>query len=187
MRCNVLQARSLAAGLDYVPHHILRDAFPPHLSGSGDGSEDPSIRDSGRSYPLIERSFDPLGNGHGADVPALADQVYHRPVPLTHLDLIQLHADKFRSAEATTKQQCQHGVVALRSHTVTTSMLEYFRTLLRAQPITDTEPELLDSLDPADPGCQFWTQQARVGGFVSQATHGCKLLVDGVGGQMSRF
>jgi hypothetical protein len=29
MRCNMLQARSLAAGLDYVPHDILRDAFIP--------------------------------------------------------------------------------------------------------------------------------------------------------------
>ena len=32
MRRNMLQARSLAATLDYVPHNILRDAFPPHLS-----------------------------------------------------------------------------------------------------------------------------------------------------------
>jgi hypothetical protein len=42
MRCNMLQARSLAAGLYYVPHDILRDAFPPHLSRSGDGSKDHS-------------------------------------------------------------------------------------------------------------------------------------------------
>ena len=45
MRCNMLQARSLAAGLDYVPHDILRDAFFPYLSRPGDGSEDPSLRD----------------------------------------------------------------------------------------------------------------------------------------------
>src|SRR5260370_41825685 len=32
MRGNMLQPRSLAAGLDYVPHHIRRDAFPPYLS-----------------------------------------------------------------------------------------------------------------------------------------------------------
>ena len=44
----------------------------------------------------------------------------------------------------------------------------------------------------ADPLCvgyprgQLGTQQASGGGFVSQATHGCK-LVDGVGGQMPRF
>jgi hypothetical protein len=46
---------------------------------------------------------------------------------------------------------------------------------------------LLDSFDAADPRSQLGTQQTGVGGFVSQATHGGKLLVDGVGGQMSRF
>jgi hypothetical protein len=28
VRCNMLQAHSLTASLDYVPHDILRDAFP---------------------------------------------------------------------------------------------------------------------------------------------------------------
>ncbi len=100
MGCNVLQARSLAAGLDYVPHHILRDAFPPHLSGSGDGSEDPSIRDSGRSYPLIERSFDPLGNGHGADArpcrsglppPSAPDASGSHPTPCRQVPIFGSH------------------------------------------------------------------------------------------------
>ena len=49
------------------------------------------------SYPLIKRCFDPFWDRHGADVPALADQVYHRPVPLAHLDFIQLQADQLRS------------------------------------------------------------------------------------------
>src|ERR1700739_3578484 len=66
-------------------------------------------------------------------------------------------------------------------------MFEYFRTLLRAQPITGPESELLESLDAANPRGQIGTQQARVRGLGSQATHGCKLLVDGVGGQMPRF
>ena len=88
MRCNMLQASSLAATLDYVPHNILRDAFSPHLSRSGNCSKDPSLHDLGSYYPLIECRFDPLWNGHRADVAALADQVYHRPVPLAHLDLI---------------------------------------------------------------------------------------------------
>jgi len=73
MRCNMLQACSLAAGLDYVPHDILRDAFPPHLSRPGDCSKDPSLPDPGRYRPPIERRFDPFWNGHGADVSALAD------------------------------------------------------------------------------------------------------------------
>ena len=116
VRCNVLQARSLAAGLDYVPHDILRDAFPPHLSRPGDGSKDPSLRDPGGSCPLIERDFHPFWNGHGADVATLADQIHDRPVPLAHLDVIQLQADQFRSAKATTKQHGQHRVVALGTH-----------------------------------------------------------------------
>jgi hypothetical protein len=90
MRCNMLQARSLAAGLDYVPHDILRDAFPPHLSLPGDCPKDPSLHEPGCDRPLIERGFDPFWNGDGADVSTLADQVHHRPVPLAHLDLIQL-------------------------------------------------------------------------------------------------
>ena len=126
MRRNMLQACSLAATLDYVPHDILRDAFSPHLSRSGDPSKDPSLCDPGCYDPLIECRFHPVRNGHGADVPALANQVHHCPVPLAHLDFIQLQADKFRSAKTTTKQQGQHRVVAFRSHAISTSTLEYF-------------------------------------------------------------
>jgi hypothetical protein len=79
MRRNMLQARSLAATLDYVPHDILRDAFSPHVSRSGNGSKDPSIRDPGCGRPLIESRFYPFWNGHGADVSTLADQVAQCP------------------------------------------------------------------------------------------------------------
>ena len=151
MRCNMLQARSLAARLAYVPHDILRDAFPPHLSHPGDGSKDSSLRDAGCSNPLIECGFDPIWNRNGADVSALADQVHHCPVPLAHLDFIQLQADKCRSAKTTTKQQGQHRVVALRSHAISTSTLEYFCTFLCAQPVAGAKPKLLDALHSADP------------------------------------
>ena len=86
----MLQARSFAAGLDHVPDDILRDAFPPYLARPGDGPKDPSLADSGCGRPLIERCFDPIWNGNGADVATLADQVDHRPVPLAHLDVVQL-------------------------------------------------------------------------------------------------
>jgi hypothetical protein len=66
-------------------------------------------------------------------------------------------------------------------------MFQDFRALLSAQPVAGAKPELLDSLDAANPRGQLGTQQASVGGFVSQAAHGSKLLVDGVGGQMPRF
>lgn len=131
VRGNMLQACSLAAGLDYVPDNILRDAFSPNLSRSGNPSKDPSFRHLGCHYPLIESRLDPLWNGHRADVAALADQVHHRPVPLTHLDFIQLQAHKFRSTKTTTKQHGQHRIVALGSQSIATRMLQHCRTLLR--------------------------------------------------------
>jgi hypothetical protein len=169
MRCNMLHGRSLAAGLDYVPHDILRDGFSPHLSRPGDGPKDPALRHPGCSCPLIEGYFDPLWNGHGADMAALAHEVHYRPVPLAHLYLIQLQADQFRSAKATPEQHGQHRVIALGTHAIATSVFEHFGTLLRAQPVAGAETELLDSFHSADPRSQLGTQQARIGGFVSQA------------------
>jgi len=66
-------------------------------------------------------------------------------------------------------------------------MLEHFRTLLRAQPIAGSESELLDSFHAADAGSQLGAHQASVGSFVSQPPNRSKLLIDGIGGQMSGF
>jgi hypothetical protein len=73
MWCNMLQARSLAAGLDHVPYNILRDPLPPHFSCPGDGSKKLSLLYPGCHGPLIECCFHPFWNGDGADVSALAD------------------------------------------------------------------------------------------------------------------
>jgi hypothetical protein len=89
----VFQPRSLAAGTDYVPHHVLRNTLAPYRVRSGDGPEDSSLGYSGSRRPLIERGFDPFGNGNGANVAALADQIDHRPVPLADLDLMHLQTD----------------------------------------------------------------------------------------------
>src|SRR5450631_3665338 len=162
VRCDVLQARSPAAGPDDVPHDILREASAPHLSRPCHAAEDPSLRDPGRQYPLIERCLDPRWNRHRADVAALTYQVYHCPVPLTHLDLIHLQAHQFRSAKATTQKHGQHRVVALGAHGGPTSMREHLGTLLCAQPIAGAKSELLDSFHPADPSSQFGAEQSSV-------------------------
>jgi hypothetical protein len=125
MRRDVLQARSLAASLDDVPHNILRDSFSPHLSRPSDSSKDPSLRDPGCSCPLVERRLYPFWDWHGADVAALADQIYRCPVPLARLDLIQLQANQLRSAKATTEQHCQHRIVPLGAHAIAISMFEH--------------------------------------------------------------
>ena len=130
MRCNVFQARSPTAGTDHVPHDILRNSSAPHLPGLCHAAEDSSLRNPGRSYPLIERCLGPCRNRHSPDVATLADQVYDHPVSLAHLDLIHLQAHQLRAAKATTKKQGQHRVVALGAQGAPTRMLEYVGTLL---------------------------------------------------------
>lgn len=95
VRCDMLQARSLTGGSDHVPDNILRDAKTPSLSRPPNSSKNPSLRDPGCQRPLIECIFDPFGNWYGADVAALANQIHDCPVPLAHLEIIQLQADQF--------------------------------------------------------------------------------------------
>jgi len=187
VRRNVLQAGSLAAGSDHVPNNVLRQALAPHLSLSRHPAKDFALRDISSTCPLIERGFDPVRNRNGANVASFANQINHGPVPLALLNVIQLQAHQFRSAKATTEQHRQHGQIPLGPHAVATSMFEYFRTLLCAQPVAGAEAELFDSFDAANPGSQFGAQQTGIGGFVCQTTHRCQLLVDRVVGQTPRF
>jgi hypothetical protein len=68
VRCNVLQACSLAAGSDHVPDNVLREAAAPHLSPSGDRSKDFALANPSGSCPLIKSGFHPVRNGHRANV-----------------------------------------------------------------------------------------------------------------------
>ena len=149
VRCNVLQACSRAAGSNHVPHDILRKTAAPHLSPRGDRSKDFALTNPSGSCPLIESGFRPVRNRHRANVATFANQINNGPVSLAHLDVLQLQSDQFRPAKATTEQHGQHRIIALGTHSLSPRMLEHFRTLLRAQPITGPESELLDSFDAA--------------------------------------
>jgi len=59
--------------------------------------------------------------------------------------------------------------------------------LLGRQPVAGTTPKLLYTLHAGDSGCQFRAQQARIGSFVSKATHGGKMLIDCRRRQTARF
>src|SRR5207245_6208440 len=144
MRRDVFQTHLLATGLNHVPNHILRDALPPCLPRPGNCTKYSSLRNSRCPGPLIERRFDPFWNGDRADVPALADQIHYRPVPLADLDLTQLQANQFGSAKTTTKQHRQHGIVSPRSHALARSTLQDLRALRCARQLAGSNPKLLD-------------------------------------------
>jgi len=88
VRRNVLQAHSLATSSDHVPDHVLRDASTPHFSLPCDRSEDFALADPSLSCPLIEGIFDPVRDGHGANVATFANQIDYSPVSLAHLKVV---------------------------------------------------------------------------------------------------
>jgi hypothetical protein len=59
--------------------------------------------------------------------------------------------------------------------------------LLRSQPVAESDPDLLDSLDASYASSQVWAQQTTVGRFVSEAAHRAEAKVDGAGSQTPRF
>jgi hypothetical protein len=126
VRGNVFQTCSLAAGSDYVPDNVLRQATAPHLSQSGHRSKDLSLVHPSGSCPLIESSLYPFGDGYSPNVATFANQIDHGPVSLAHLDVVQLQANQFRPTKTTTEQHGKHRVIALRPHSGTTSRLEHF-------------------------------------------------------------
>src|SRR6266852_225438 len=135
VRCNVLQACSLAAGSDHVPDNVLREAAAPHLSPSGDRSKDFALTNPSGSCPLIESSFHPVRNGHRANVATFANQINNGPLSLAHLDVVQLQTHLFPPAKATTEQHLLHRISALGAHSVFPCILVYFRARVRAQPM----------------------------------------------------
>jgi len=76
----------------------------PHFSESGDPSRDSALGDVSSECPLVECGFDPVRNGHGADVTTLADQINYGPVPLALLEVLQFQTDEFRPAKTAPEQ-----------------------------------------------------------------------------------
>jgi len=91
----VLQPNSFAASLHHIPDDVLRDSLPPHLARTGNRTKHFPLRHTRCVGPLVEGRLNPSGNGHSSNVPALADQVHHRPVPLSNLDFAQFQTDEF--------------------------------------------------------------------------------------------
>jgi hypothetical protein len=92
---DVLKPSFLAAPLDHVPHHILRDAITPEFVGASDSAEDSSLGDSRCRCPLVECCLHPDRNWHSADVSAFPDQIHDGPMTLPHLHVIHLQSDQF--------------------------------------------------------------------------------------------
>lgn len=72
---DVFQTSSFAAGLDHVPHHILRNAFAPGPSSPGNRSKHLYFLNAGSTGPDVESRLDPVRDRNCSDMSTLPDQV----------------------------------------------------------------------------------------------------------------
>jgi hypothetical protein len=98
VRRYVFQAILVTSLADDVPDHILANAVPPNPSRLADSAKHSSFRDAGCGLPPIERVFDPLRHGNGANVAAFADQIDDGPMPLPGLHMLHFESGEFCSA-----------------------------------------------------------------------------------------
>ena len=90
--------------LDNMPRDLLRHAIPPCCSSPADTAEDSSVNDRSSQQPFIHRSFHPVRNGHGPDMPALSNKIHNRPMIFPTLQVVDVQFREFAPPKATSQQ-----------------------------------------------------------------------------------
>jgi hypothetical protein len=98
VRGQLLDAGVRSRHADDVPEHVWRHPVTPDPAGLVDGAEHAALRDCGGRRPRVDRGFDPLRDGHGSDMTALADQIGVDSVPFSLLDRLQSERQQLASA-----------------------------------------------------------------------------------------
>ena len=83
-----------------MPDDLLGHAFAPDPPSPVNSPGQLPTADTSTSEPIIEHLPDPAGQGDGANVAALADQIHNGPMPLSLLGMVERQLDDFVPAKA---------------------------------------------------------------------------------------
>lgn len=133
-----------------------------------------------RPVPCIERksvaSVAPLAGFHSSitSFTHLGDD----PLLLPQLDGIDAQRQQFTSPQSA---RDEHGVIPLAAKRTPLHAGEQSLALLGCQPVSHPNSNPAHPLDASNPGGQFWTEQAGVGGLKSNSSDRCQPEVNGRG------
>jgi hypothetical protein len=108
MRCQVIEFHPLGTIFDYIPDDVLGDPVSPCCPVTTDGPEDSSGGDRYSCQPPVYGTLDPDRHRDCADVVALANEIYDRPMPLPDLNSFLSQGCQFRPAQATAEKDRYH-------------------------------------------------------------------------------
>ena len=187
MRCQLCNAENSRVLFNDMPDYPLRYAVTPVFTRSTDTSEQSSRRESGRCDPAIDRRLDPLGQRHGPNMTAFANEIDYRPVFFALLQVRELQISQFAATQPTAKQYGKDGAVSLSFECVRWRRLPKATCLICREPVSETHTQLLDAFHAPYPGSQFWTEQAGIGGLVGEPSYCRKSPVDRSCGEVAIF
>jgi hypothetical protein len=172
MRCKMIEFHSLGTVPDHIPDDVLGDARSPGCPVTTNGPEDSAGRDRHRCQPPVYGTLDPYRHGNCADVIALADEVYDRPMPLPNLNIFLPQGCQLSSAQTTAEQDRDHSDVSDIAKARAIRLLKERLGLLAVELVSRPAAELLYAFDTRDPSSEFRTQQTRVRRFVGESPDG---------------
>ncbi len=123
-------------------------------------------------------SFHPRWDGNGADMSGLAQKVGDDPVLVAVLDGFAVQAEKLTATESVSDQHGEDGVLPLAAERIAVRAGQKPSALLGCDPVPNADTNLAHSFNPSDPSGELGTEQAGIGGFVRDSSHGGQAQVD---------
>jgi hypothetical protein len=102
-----------ASGFDYTPDDLWTETAGCNPTRLVDRPKGRPGADTGGSQPVIHCRFDPGWDGYRPDVAALPNEVGDYPVLFSLLEMFHGERGQFRSTEAASQEDSDHGVVTL--------------------------------------------------------------------------
>jgi hypothetical protein len=91
--------------LNYVPNDLLAHTVPPDPVGYAYATKEFFGLDARGAHPFTQFPLDPVRDGNSPNMPALADEIYNRPMALPLLKVIESQFGDLMPPEAACKQQ----------------------------------------------------------------------------------
>jgi hypothetical protein len=121
-------------------------------------------------------------------VSALTDEIGDHPVFLAQLNPFELESQQFAAAQPTAKEHREHRVITeLAQRGRWPSRRQQSPSLLRREPVPQTNPKSAHALDPSDAGGELRTEQPGIGRFIGHSAHRRESQVDRGRSKVSLF
>src|SRR5262249_46381747 len=116
-------------------------------------------------------AFHPVGNGHGPNVPTLADQIDDGPVTLPPLEMSNVELCRLFPAQPAAQEDPEQRPISLALERVGVGHLPKRPCLIGGKPVPQTDAEVLRPFDSPDAGSKIRAEQAGISSFVCEAPH----------------